>query len=158
MRTNGYPPSEISKTLNKPQSLTTDATATASSVHKNDNLHYDAAGAVDSDVSTSWMSADSLATLTVELRKESTFNKFFIIAGENSIRRFAVEAEKESGWTPVYQSDLLPEIHQNSFMGYGVIEFALPEALTTRKFRMHIQQSNGHPTIYSIRLQQKNKR
>ena len=145
------------KTLSKPQSLTTDATATASSIHKNDTLHYGASNAVDSDVSTSWVSGDSLATLTVMLDKEATFDKFFMITGENSIRKFAVEVEKGGSWAPVYQSDLLPETHQNSFMGYGVTQFVLPETLTARKFRMHIQQSNGHPTIYSIRLQQKSK-
>lgn len=145
------------KTLSKPQSITTDATATASSIHKNDTLHYGASNAVDSDVSTSWVSGDSLATLTVVLDKEATFDKFFMITGENSIRKFAVEVEKGGSWAPVYQSDLLPETHQNSFMGYGVTRFVLPETLTARKFRMHIQQSNGHPTIYSIRLQQKSK-
>lgn len=145
------------KTLSKPQSITTDATATASSIHKNDTLHYGASNAVDSDVSTSWVSGDSLATLTVVLDKEATFDKFFMITGENSIRKFAVEVEKGGSWAPVYQSDLLPETHQNSFMGYGVTQFVLPETLTARKFRMHIQQSNGHPTIYSIRLQQKSK-
>lgn len=145
------------KTLSKPQSLTTDATATASSIHKNDTLHYGASNAVDSDVSTSWVSGDSLATLTVVLDKEATFDKFFMITGENSIRKFAIEVEKGGSWAPVYQSDLLPETHQNSFMGYGVTQFVLPETLTARKFRMHIQQSNGHPTIYSIRLQQKSK-
>ena len=76
----------------------------------------------------------------------------FIIEGENSIRKFALEVESEQGWTSVYQSEALPETHLNSFMGYGIIEFSLPSALTTRKFRINIQQSNGRPSIYSIRL------
>ena len=76
----------------------------------------------------------------------------FIIEGENSIRKFALEVESEQGWTSVYQSEALPETHLNSFMGYGIIEFSLPSALTTRKFRINIQPSNGHPSIYSIRL------
>lgn len=76
----------------------------------------------------------------------------FIIEGENSIRKFAIEVEKEDGWIPVYQSDVLPETRLNSFMGYGTIEFSLPEPLSTGRFRMSIQQSNGRPSIYSIRL------
>lgn len=140
------------KTLNRPQSITTDAKATASSVHKNDTLHYGAGYAVDSDVSTSWVSGDSLASITVALDRKATFGHFFIIAGENSIRKFAIEVEKEGGWKPAYQSEVLPETNLNSFMGYGVIEFSLPEALTTDKFRMNIQQSDGGPSIYSIRL------
>lgn len=143
---------DFPKTLNRPQSITTDAKATASSLHKNDTLHYGADYAVDSDVSTSWVSADSLAWISVTLDREVTFDHFFIIAGENSIRKFAIEVEEGDGWTSVYQSEVLPETHLNSFMGYGTIEFSLPKALTTRKFRMNIQQSNGRPSIYSIRL------
>lgn len=140
------------KKLKKPQSITTGAKATASSTYKNDALHYGADYAVDSDVSTSWVSGDSLAVLTVELDRKATFNKFFIIGGENSIRKFSIEVETGNAWAPVYQSELLPITNQNSFMGYGIVEFSLPEALTTDKFRMNIQQSNGRPSIYSIRL------
>lgn len=143
---------EFPKKLNRPQSITTDARAMASSVHKNDTLHHGASYAVDSDVSTSWTAGDSLAWITVALDREATFDKFFIIEGENSIRKFAIEVEKEDGWIPVYQSDVLPETRLNSFMGYGTIEFSLPEPLSTGSFRMNIQQSNGQPSIYSIRL------
>lgn len=143
---------EFPKKLNRPQSITTDAKAMASSVHKNDTLHHGAAYAVDSDASTSWTAGDSLAWITVALDREATFDKFFIIEGENSIRKFAIEVEKEDGWIPVYQSDVLPETRLNSFMGYGTIEFSLPEPLSTGRFRMSIQQSNGRPSIYSIRL------
>ena len=65
----------------------------------------------------------------------------FIIEGENSIRKFALEVESEQGWTSVYQSEALPETHLNSFMGYGIIEFSLPSTLTTRKI------PHQHPTI-----------
>ena len=143
---------EFPKKMNRSQSITTDAKAMASSVHENDTLHHGAAYAVDSDVSTSWTAGDSLAWITVALDREATFDKFFIIEGENSIRKFAIEVEKEDGWIPVYQSDVLPETRLNSFMGYGTIEFSLPEPLSTGRFRMSIQQSNGRPSIYSIRL------
>lgn len=143
---------DFPKTLNKPQSLTTNATAVASSVHKNDTLHYGANYAVDSDVSTSWVAADSLAWVTVTLAEKATFDHFFIIGGENSIRKFAIEVEKDEAWVSVYQSDPLPETHLNSFMGYGIIEFSLAEPLTTDRFRISVQQSNGNPAIYSIRL------
>ena len=46
---------------------------------------------------TSWTAGDSLAWITVALDREATFDKFFIIEGENSIRKFAIEVEKEDG-------------------------------------------------------------
>lgn len=140
------------KKLKRPQSVTTNARAVSNSVRKNDLLHHGADYAVDSDVSTAWTAGDSLAYIDVTLERKATFDKFFIIAGENSIRKFAVEVEKGNAWVPVYQSDVLPETRLNSFMGYGTIEFALPEPLSTNKFRLNIQQSNGQPSIYSIRL------
>ena len=141
------------KKLNRPQSVTANAKAVASSVFKDDSAHYGAGNAVDGDVSTSWAAGDSLAWIRVDLEKEATFSRFFIIAGENSIRRFAIEVETGNGWTPVYQSETLPETRQNSFMGYGTIEFRLPEPLSVRRFRMNIQQSDGRPSIFSIRLE-----
>lgn len=102
----------LPKKLDRPQFITTDAKAMASSVHKNDTLHHGASYAVDSDVSTSWTAGDSLAWITVALDREATFDKW----------------------------------------GYGTIEFSLPEPLFTGSFRMNIQQSNGRPSIYSIRL------
>lgn len=143
---------DFPKELRKPRSLTSDARAEASSVYNNDTLHYSSDYAVDSDVSTSCVSGDSLARITVNLDGERTFNRIFVIAGENSIRDFDIEVENAGAWTTVYRSGLLPVSYQNSFMGYGVIDFALPETLTTDKFRMNIRQSNGKPSIYSIRL------
>lgn len=140
------------KELDKPRSITTDAVATSSSIYRNDTLHCSAGYAVDSDVSTAWMAGDSLAWMTVALDGERTFDKFFIIAGENSIRRLDIEVLRDNSWTPVYQSEVLPVSNQNSFMGYGIIEFTLPEKLETDKFRINIRQSNGKPSIYSIRL------
>lgn len=148
---------DFPKILKQPQSFTSGAEAIANSIYKNDSLHYGASYAVDSDVSTAWMAEDSLACLTVKLRKEVAFNKVFLITGENSIRKFAMETEKDGKWTLVYQSGVLPESNLNSFMGYGTIDFDLPEPLTTHIFRLKIQQSNGRPSIYSIRLKQKNK-
>ena len=119
---------------------------------KNDTLHHGAAYAVDSDVSTSWTAGDSLAWITVALDREATFDKFFIIEGENSIRKFAIEVEKEDGWIPVYQSDVLPETRLNSFMGYGTISSLCLNHYLRGVFRMSIQQSNA-PSIYSIRFE-----
>lgn len=136
----------------RPRSMTTDARATASSINGNDTLHCGPAYAVDSDVSTSWTAADSAAWITVELDSICTFNHVFIIEGENSIRDFDFEIEKDGSWIPVYRSGEIPESHLNSFMGYGTIDFRLPEPLTTDRFRISIRRSNGHPAIYSIRL------
>lgn len=140
------------KKLKKPQSKTTNATAVASSVYKNDTLHNGAMYAVDSDVSTAWVAGDSLAWINVELGQKETFSRLFIIAGENSIRKFTVEVEKNKLWVPVYESDILPETNLNSFMGYGILDFNLPESVTVDHFRINILQSNNRPSIYTIRL------
>ena len=138
--------------LKRPRSLTAGARASASSVRGGDALHHGADYAVDSDVSTAWTAGDSLARLEVTLARTAAFDGCFIITGENSIRRFTVEAEQGGRWTEVYRSGLLPETRMNSFMGYGIIEFSLPEAVRTRRFRMSVEQSDGRPRIYSIRL------
>lgn len=143
---------DFPKELKKPQSKTTHATAVASSVCKGDTLHNGAAYAVDSDVSTAWMSGDSLAWVDVTLSQQETFDRFFIIIGENSIRKFTVEVKKDAQWISVYESGVLPETRLSSFMGYGTLDFNLSEPMTTDRFRINIQQSNGSPGIYSIRL------
>ena len=38
------------------------------------------------------------------------------------------------------------------FMGYGFIDFSLPERVVAKRLRIRVQQSNGHPSIYSLRL------
>lgn len=143
---------DFPKRLRRPKSITSNARATATSVYKNDSTHYGASCAVDGDVSTSWVSGDSLAALTVVLDGTHTFERVFIIEGENSIRAFDLEVEGDNGWTPVYSSEELPETHLNSFMGYGTIEFTLPQPLATDRFRVNIRQSDGRPSIFSIRL------
>lgn len=143
---------DFPKQLRQPLSITTNASTEASSIFKNDTLHYGSDYAIDSDVSTSWVAGDSLAWISVALEDKHTFNSLSIIEGENSIREFVIEIEEGDEWIPVYQSGLLPENQQESFMGYGVIEFSLPELLATDKFRINIRQSNGRPSIYSIRL------
>lgn len=143
---------EFPKQLESPQSITTNARAMASSVQQNDTLHHGANYAIDSDVSTSWTAGDSLAWLTVTLKQEAMFNQISMIIGENSIRKFSIEVEKGDDWEPVYQSDVLPENQVKSFMGYGTIDVTLSAPLSTNRFRLHIQQSNGRPSVYSIRL------
>lgn len=141
------------KELKRPQSLTTDAAAFSEHrYYKDDTLHYGAQNAVDSDVTTCWQSADSLATVTVELDREAAFRQVFVIIGENSIRKFSIETQEGQDWKPVYQSDVLPVSNLNSFMGYGFIDFSLPERVVAKRLRIRVQQSNGHPSIYSLRL------
>ena len=84
----------------------------------NDSLHYGPSYAVDNDVSTSWMSADSLASMTVNLRKESKFQEIFLIIGENSVTQLSIDKEDNGKWVPVYQSGVIPKQRGESFMGY----------------------------------------
>ena len=134
--------------------ILTDAVASASSVNKNDTLHCGAHLAVDYDVSTAWVSADSLASINIKLVRPATFSSVSIIEGENSIRRFDLEILADGKYKSVYSSPLIPEPTGQSFMGYGLIEFTLPQAVTTDQLRVTINQSNGTPAIYSIRLTQ----
>ncbi len=138
----------------RPVNILTDAVASASSVNKNDTLHCGAHLAVDYDVSTAWVSADSLASINIKLVRPATFSSVSIIEGENSIRRFDLEILADGKYKSVYSSPLIPEPTGQSFMGYGLIEFTLPQAVTTDQLRVTINQSNGTPAIYSIRLTQ----
>lgn len=146
---NGKP---FPKTLSKPRSLITDATAEASSVNLNDTLHHGPQYAVDSDVTTAWMSQDSLAALTVTLREQTAFNELLLIIGENSIRRYGLEVEENGQWRTIYTSETIPVSVQQSFMGYGIIQCSLPEVADTRRFRLAVYHSNGKPAVYSIKL------
>lgn len=147
---NGKP---FPKKLKTPSSLTSRATAISQNAFfKQDTLHYGAQNAVDSDVTTCWMSTDSIASILVNLNQKVEFNHVFMITGENSIRQFRLDILQDGQWTTVYQSDLLPLSNLNSFMGYGFIEFDLPEKAFCNQLCFNIQQSNGHPSIYSIRL------
>ena len=146
---NGKP---FPKELKKPQSLITDATAEATSIYKNDTLHYGPSYAVDNDVSTSWMSADSLASMTVNLRKESKFQEIFLIIGENSVTQLSIDKEDNGKWVPVYQSGVIPKQRGESFMGYGTISCKLDEPISAQRLQIRILQSNGKPSIYSVRL------
>lgn len=146
---NGKP---FPKELKKPQSLITDATAETTSIYKNDTLHYGPSYAVDNDVSTSWMSADSLASMTVNLRKESKFQEICLIIGENSVTQLSIDKEDNGKWVPVYQSGVIPKQRGESFMGYGTISCKLDEPISAQRLQIRILQSNGKPSIYSVRL------
>lgn len=138
--------------LSKPQSLTSFATAEASSVYKADSLHWGAGYAIDSDVSTAWKCADSTGWLSISLTKEVTFNKILIIEGNNNIKRFSVEINKDGQWQPIYKRIALSDEKIQSFMGYGFGEIILSEPVQSNRIRIRIEESVGIPAIYSIRL------
>lgn len=139
--------------LRKPGSMTTDAVAEASSIYKNDTLHNGPQYAVDSDVTTAWLAEDSLSTLTVTLARQCVFDSLFMIIGENSIRQYVIEMEQGAGkWISVYQSGQIPLSTQESFMGYGILQCKLENPLETSRFRIRVLQSNGTPSIYTIKL------
>lgn len=146
---NGKP---FPKTMQKPRSLTSFACAEASSVHKSDTLHYGAAYAVDSDVSTFWMCGDTTGWLSITLEKPSRFKQISIIEGNNNIKQFSVEVMKEGVWQQVYQGDALSDESIQSFMGYGFGEINLKESLETQQLRINIEKATGIPLIYSVRL------
>ena len=143
---------ELPSQMKRPNSLTAFAEAQASSVYKSDELHYGADYAVDSDVSTSWVSADSTGWLEISLQKESTFNQILVIEGGNHIKKHSVEIKKGKEWVPIHEGEMLCDENIESFMGYGFGTIQLPKPVQAKQVRLNIQSSNGLPVIYSIRL------
>lgn len=137
--------------LKKPITLTNTATASATSVFKNDTLHYGACYAIDSDVSTCWQ-GDSISSLTIELKDMSEFNYIDIISGKGSINRYTIEILDGIEWRNVYEDTINPDKEPNSFMGYGFINICFSDMLQANKLRINILSSNGKPMIYSVRL------
>lgn len=138
--------------LSKPQSLTSFATAEASSVFEADSLHWGVSYAIDSDVSTAWKCADTTGWLSISLTKDAIFEQISIIEGNNNIKRFSIEIEKEGQWLSVYQGTALSDEKIESFMGYGFGEICLTEPVQARQIRIRIEESVGIPAIYSVRL------
>ena len=138
--------------MKRPTSLTAFAKAQASSTHQSDEHHYGALLAVDSDVSTSWMAADSTGWLEITLQKESTFNQISVIEGGNHIKHHTFEIKKGNEWIPIHEGAMLCDENIVSFMGYGFGTVQLSTPVTARKIRLNIQSSNGIPVIYSIRV------
>ena len=121
-------------------------------MYKSDELHYGADYAVDSDVSTSWVSADSTGWLEISLQKESTFNQILVIEGGNHIKKHSVEIKKGKEWVSIHEGEMLCDENIESFMGYGFGTIQLSKPVQAKQVRLNIQSSNGLPVIYSIRL------
>lgn len=139
------------KNPKKPSSLTRNATATATGVRNNDMLHHGALYAVDSDVSTAW-TGDSLSVLNVRLEKPVSFKQIFLIIGKGSIREYALEYLDGDIWKTIRQDQIDPATQPQSFMGYGFIDLKLDRKIRARDLRLRVLQSNGQPSVYSLRL------
>lgn len=138
--------------LNNPKSLTTFATAEASSVFESDTIHWGAAYAVDSDVSTSWKSAGTTGWLSISLEKESLFQEILIIEGNNTIKDYTIDIMKDGQWHTIHKAKTLSDENIQSFMGYGFGKIMLPEPVKTQQLRIRIEKAEGIPSIYSVRL------
>ena len=139
------------KTPKKPSSLTRNATATATGVRDNDALHNGAIYAVDSDVSTAW-TGDTLSVLNVRLEKPVSFKQVFLTIGKGSIMEYALEYLDGSTWKTIRQDRIDPATQPQSFMGYGFIDLKLDHKIQARDLRLRVLQSNGQPSVYSLRL------
>lgn len=140
------------KQLPEPKSLTSSATASASSIFKQDTLHYGAMYAIDSDVSTAWKADKETATLEISLKQAADIKEIAIIEERNSIQDFFIEALINQKWATIYTGKALADPKAESFMGYGYNKFTLPQSVQTDRLRINIQKSSGTPSIYSIRL------
>lgn len=137
---------------NKPGSLTSFAIAEASSVFNSDTIHWGAAYAVDSDVSTSWKSADTTGFLTISLEKKSLFNQILIIEGNNTIKDYSIEIMNGEIWEEVHCGHALSDGNIQSFMGYGFGNINLAQPIETQYIRINIKSASGIPSIYAVRL------
>ena len=140
------------KQLPEPKSLTSSATASASSIFKQDTLHYGAMYAIDSDVSTAWKADKETATLEISLKQAADIKEIAIIEERNSIQEFFIEALINQKWATIYTGKALADPKAESFMGYGYNKFTLPQSVQTDRLRINIQKSSETPSIYSIRL------
>lgn len=138
--------------LQEPRSLTSSAIAEASSIYKNDTLHYGSFLTIDGDVSTAWKCNERDGWLVLDLGKEATFKEVSIIEGKNNIKRFIIEIERDGNWVPVYEGEKLSDENVGSFMGYGYGRIYLSAPVKTKKVRLSILESKDIPSIYSIRL------
>lgn len=143
---------DFPKEIRKPQSLTSSASAEASSVLKNDTLHYGAFYAIDGDVSTAWQCSETTGWLTIDLGKEAGLQQIAIIEGGNNIQRFTIDILRNNEWVTVYSGNALSNENVGSFMGYGYGEITLEHPVETQYLRLNILESKKTPSIYSLRL------
>lgn len=141
-----------------PSSLTTNAKISTSSIFKNDTLHNNPYYAIDSDVSTSWV-GDSISSLDITLKENTTFNKIFIIIGRGSIINYSIQyLNGNKKWINMHSETIDIKKQPESFMGYGFIDLNLSKNITTNKIRIKVNKSNGKPTIYSFRIKKQNEK
>lgn len=142
---------DFPEVLEKPSSKTSEAVASSTGIYKNDTLHYGPQYAVDADVSTCWQ-GDSLSSITIDLKSVKTFDSVSIITGKGSIQKFNLSAGKDGVINSLYDGVINPEKELSSFMGYGYVNIELPESVSADIVKISIEQSNGKPSIYSVRL------
>lgn len=132
-------------------SLTEQAVAQANGILNNDTLHHGPQYAIDSDVSTAW-TGDSLSTLDIHLKPDTPFKEVAIIIGKGSITKYTLQYSTNNEWKDLYHETIDPQKQPHSFMGYGFITISLKEQIQTNLLRLKIEESNGKPSVYSIRL------
>lgn len=142
---------DFPEVLEKPSSKTSEAVASSTGIYKNDTLHYGPQYAVDADVSTCWQ-GDSLSSITIDLKSVKTFDSVSIITGKGSIQKFNLSAGKDGVINSLYDGVINPEKELSSFMGYGYVNIKLPASVSADIVKISIEQSNGTPSIYSLRL------
>lgn len=132
-------------------SLTEQAVAQANGILNNDTLHHGPQYAIDSDVSTAW-TGDSLSTLDIHLKPDTPFKEVAIIIGKGSITKYTLQYSTNNEWKDLYHETIDPQKQPHSFMGYGFITISLKEQIQANLLRLKIEESNGKPSVYSIRL------
>lgn len=133
------------------------APATASSTYGNDEAKHGATFAVDGGMQTRWASADTLATLTIQLNEAEAFNKISIFeycdelygkdgftnTRTNRIQAYNISILQNGQWTPIYSD--------NQPMGdCKVIRF--PKSYHTSQIRLEVTKAIAPPSIYEFNV------
>lgn len=134
--------------------------AVATSTWPDSQENLDASRAVDGGMQTRWASADTLATLTIDLDPQSEFNRICIFeycdmkGGDdgfsnyrtNRIRSYVVETLEQGEWVPIYVGD--------EPMGDCKV-IRLAEKRKAKKIRLRVTSATAPPSIYEFSVMNK---
>ena len=127
------------------------AKVTASNVRGNDK-RYGPAKVIDGKAGTYWTTDDGVtsASLTLDFRKPTTFNRFLVeehIALGQRVRKFALEAFVDGQWQPL--SDALAE-QGDGLTTIGHRRIICFPTVTATRLRLVINDSKASPLIQKV--------
>ena len=95
---------------------------------------------------------ETLSRHCIHLKPDTPFKEVAIIIGKGSITKYTLQYSTNNEWKDLYHETIDPQKQPHSFMGYGFITISLKEQIQANLLRLKIEESNGKPSVYSIRL------